>query len=390
MGGELHFGRRTVLGGLAALPLLGGKALAAPPARPIVASIALEDRRVWVGVTISGRPPVLFIVDTGTGISKIQPSYARTLGLRKRGVTRLIGMGGEQGFDLVQAEDVVFGGAIRQPFVAFAQPDEDLRLPREAMGLLAAGLLTSVDSELDFDAGEWRVYPSGRGPRDGFTAVPSRITAQQGSKGSEVILVDAVLDGRTYRLLADTGAPGQIHLFDHATRSSGLWNNERPYVPIQQGGIGGLAKPGRLARAGKVALGGIAFERPLVSLSQEARRHPLAEGVIGLELLQLLTLSTDVRGGRLWVKRNARAAPPERHGMSGLWLEEQGGKVVVADVSPASPAAEAGLAVGDELLGGRLGDFIRRLAAGPGAQVPLRVRRGAAERDATVTLRPYL
>ncbi|HEY7810724.1 MAG TPA: aspartyl protease family protein [Allosphingosinicella sp.] len=387
---DVRLMRRTVLGGLAALPLLGGEALRAQSPKPIVASIALEDRRVWVGVTIGGRPPVLFIFDTGAVVSKIQPSYGRTLGLRKRGPTRLVGMGGEQAFDLYQAEDVVFGGAIRQPKVIFAQPDGDLRLASDAKGLLAAGLLTSVDSELDFEAGEWRVYPGGRGKREGFTALPSRIQGQQNSNGSEMILVDAQIDGRTYRLLADTGAPGQIHLFHEATRLSGFWNGERPYVPIQQGGIGGLAKPGRMVRAGKVMLGDIAFERPLVTLSQEVRRHPLADGVLGLGLLELMTLSTDVKGGRLWVNRNGRKPQPERFGMTGLWLEERGGKVTVADVSPLSPAAEAGLAEGDELIGAPLAVALRKLAGKPGTRVPLRVRRGGTERDVALTLRPYI
>jgi serine protease Do len=390
MGGDFPLMRRTVLGGLAVLPLLGGEALKAQAPKPIVASIALEDRRVWVGVTIGGRPPVLFIFDTGAVVSKIQPSYARTLGLKKRGITRLVGMGGEQAFDLYQADDVVFGGAIRQPKVMFAQPDEDLRLGGDAKGLLAAGLLTSVDSELDFEKSEWRVYPGGRGAREGFTALPSRIRAQQNGKGSEMILVDAEIDGRTYRLLADTGAPGQIHLFNQATRLSGYWNGERPYVPIQQGGIGGLAKPGRMVRAGKVTLGNIAFERPLVTLSQEVRGHPLADGIIGLGLLELMTLSTDVKGDRLWVKRNNRKPQPERFGMSGLWLEERGGTVKVADVSPLSPAAEAGLAVGDELVGVPLNLAILKLAGKPGTRVPLRVRRGGTERDVALTLRPYI
>jgi hypothetical protein len=383
--------RRTVLGGLAALPLLGGNALHAQPARqPITASIALEDGRVWVAATIGGKPPVLFIFDTGAVISKIQASYARTLGLPTRGVTKLTGMGGRQDFELVEANDVVFGGAIRQPRVIFAQPEKDLRLPREAMGLLAAGLLTSVDSELDFDAGQWRVYPGGRGAREGFAPLPSHLRRQVGSGGSELILVDAVIDGSTYRLLADTGAPGQIHLFDPATRSSGLWNNKRPYVPIQKGGIGGLAEPGRMVRAGKVSLGPIGFDRPLVSLAQDRSRHPLADGVIGLELLELLTLSTDVKNDRLWAKRNSRASRPERFGLSGLWLEERDGKVVIADVSPASPAAEAGLAVGDELLGGSLRDHVVRLAGKPGSEIPLRMRRGGTERDVKLVLRPYI
>ena len=152
----------------------------------------------------------------------------------------------------------------------------------------------------------------------------------------------------------------------------------------------GAGTAGRMVRAGKVTLGNIAFERPLVTLSQEVRGHPLADGIIGLGLLELMTLSTDVKGDRLWVKRNNRQPQPERFGMSGLWLEERGGTVRVADVSPLSPAADAGIAVGDELVGVPLNLAILKLAGKPGTRVSLRVRRGGTERDVALTLRPYI
>jgi serine protease Do len=381
--------RRTLLGGLAALPLLGGEALRAQPARqPIAASIALEDGRVWVAATIAGKPPMLFIVDTGAVVSLIQPSVSRTLDLRSRGATRLVGVGGPQTFELFEARDIVFGGAIRQRSAVFAAPRQDIPLHPDAAGLLAAGMLTSVDSDLDFDAGEWRVYPKGREARDGFALLSSRISGSSG--GSEYIYVDAAIDGRSYRLLVDTGMPGQILLFGAAARSSGLWNDRRPFVPVQARGIGGLADRGRLVRAGQVTIGPIAFERPLVELSAEAHPASFGEGIIGLSLLELLTLSTDVRGNRLWAKRNRRAPRPERYGMSGLWLEEKNGKVLVAVVSPGSPAAASGLAVGDEVLGGPLRALIPELSGPPGSEVALDTRRGSQARTVKLVLRPYI
>jgi S1-C subfamily serine protease len=76
--------------------------------------------------------------------------------------------------------------------------------------------------------------------------------------------------------------------------------------------------------------------------------------------------------------------------MSGLWLEERAGKVTVADVSPLSPAAEAALAEGDELVEASIAVALRKLAGKPGTRVPLRVRRGGSERDVALTLRPYI
>ena len=385
------FGRRAVLGGLAALPFLApSRLLAQAAAGPVVANIALENERVWVGATIAGSKPLLFIIDTGAVVSLIQPSVRASLGLRSRGVSRMIGIGGREDVMLYEARDVVLGGAIRQPRAIFAEPRANIPLHPDAAGLLAAGMLTSIDSELDFDAGEWRVYPGGRGVRTGFAQLPSEIRGNAKGRGSEYIFVDAEIDGRTYKLLADTGMPPQIALFGNATRRSGLWNDSRPFVPIQPSGIGGLAARGRLVRASRVSLGPIAFERPLVSLSQDVLGQSLADGIIGLELLERLTLSTDIAKGRLWARRNARAPRPERYGLSGLWMDERNGKVVVAVVSPASPASEAGLAVGDEILGGPLSAQIARLAGRPGKAVELRTRRNNQERTAKLVLREFI
>ena len=114
------------------------------------------------------------------------------------------------------------------------------------------------------------------------------------------------------------------------------------------------------------------------------------DGIIGLALLQQMTLSTDVRGRRLWVQRNGRAAPPERYRMTGLWVDDHGGQVVVAEVSPASPAAEAGVRVGDVIEGVSLDGFLRAAGGPPGTRVPIRLRRGGETIATTLVLRAYL
>lgn len=380
-----------MLGGLAALPFLHpAAARAGAGAPPIVSRIALDNGRVWVGVTIAGRAPALFIVDTGAVVSLVQPSHAGKFGLKALGPVRLRGVGGVQQFLLHEGSEVVFGGAIRQAKAVFAVPERDLALPPDAAGLLAAGMLTSVDTELDFEAGEWRVYPGGRGARAGFEALPSRIRGGDNG-GSEYIYVDAELDGRTFRLLADTGMPGQIALFGKATRRSGLWTDARPYAPVQSRGIGGAAERGRLVRASRLSIGSIDLGAPLVSLGPPGESSPVfADGIIGLELLERMTLSTDVRGNRLWARRNARPARPERYGLSGLWCAEREGKLVAVDVSPLSPAAEAGLQIGDELVGLSLPRLIVLLAGRPGQTVALSVRRNGETRPASLTLREFL
>jgi serine protease Do len=128
-----------------------------------------------------------------------------------------------------------------------------------------------------------------------------------------------------------------------------------------------------------------------VTLSDpEERGFRRADGLLGIGLIQRLNLSTDVRASRLWAKRNARPPRPERYGMSGLWLEQRRDDVEIAVISPQSPAADAGLRVGDRLVGGTLQEWIGRLGGRPGQAIQIPYRRGAETGTATLTLREYL
>ena len=382
--------RRTLLAALAALPVLGHGGLAAQAGRVGGARILLRDNRVWIQVRFGARGPFTFIIDTGAAINLIRADVARQLGLRELRPVHLMGVGGVQQFMLREARDVRLGttdvGTVR-----FGSYDgEALPIHREAAGALSASMLTVADTDLDFDAGEWRIYPDGRGDRAGFSRLESSIRQSASAPGATQIMVDVQLDGSPYRLKLDTGAPMGIALWAGASRRSGLWNDRTPFSPGRRRGIGGVGAQARLVRAGDLRLGDMKFERPLISLTDPDSRGRADDGLLGLPVISLMNLSTDLRSGRLWAQRNSRPPDPERYGLGGLWVEEASGGLVVTQLSPQSPAAEAGLAVGDVIVGMPLGDFVRRLAGAPGGSVSLDYRRGALARTARLTLRPFL
>jgi hypothetical protein len=261
----------------------------------------------------------------------------------------------------------------------------------EAIGLLAANVMTTADSDLDFEAGEWRIYPDGRGERAGFEPLPSQIRQSARQVGSPKIFVNASLGNASYRLLVDTGAPASVYLFPEASRRSGLWNDRTPYSPHRLSGFGGEGPRTRLVRGSELAIGHIRFERPLITLNDpDARDARDGDGILGFGLLELMNLSTEIRTGRMWARRNTRSPRPERYGMSGLWTEERGDRLVLVTVSPQSPAAEAGLQVGDEIRGVPLREWIRPLGGRPGDVVEINYHRDGQPRTTRLTLRPYL
>jgi serine protease Do len=383
--------RRGLIKGLAASTLLPGAALRAQT-RVITTPIAVEEDRVWIAASIGGSRPVQFIIDTGAVVSLISEGLAREFGLRERGRFRLIGAGGPEDFLVYEGRDVAFSGGTVQRSVVFGAMPPDLILGRDAAGVLAAGLLTQSDSDLDFGRGEWRLYPDGRGAREGYRELPSSIRHVGNGNGSPYMLVDASLDGNVYRFLLDTGAPGQVRLWPRAVRRSGLWNDAGPYAPGRAFGIGGAGARGRTVRAGTLRIGDFAFERPLVSLNEPSSRHEadFADGIIGLGYLELLNLSTDVRRHRLWAQPSGRPQRPERYRLTGLWVEQSGDALEITDLSPRSPAADAGLQRGDEISGLSMAEFSHQSGGRAGDSIALSYRRGGETRTTRITLREFL
>lgn len=380
--------RRNLLVGLGAAAAWPAGAMAGQ--RVLRASISLEENRVLVAVGMVGQGPYIFLIDTGGVVSLVHDELAKTLKLPIIGHTRLGGMGGVDIYPTYEARDFLIGGAIRQASVALVGARE-LRFGKDIEGTLAAGILTVGDTDLDFDAGELRIYPDGRGERAGFTHLRSSIRrTSPRQEESPFIFADVAVGGQAFDCLLDTGAPRALSLFSSAARRSGLWDDSRPYAPIRPNGLGGQGPLGRIVRAPSLALGGLAVDRPLVMLHPPGQQTAVVgDGIAGLALIRRFNLSIDARSRSLWVQPSRQPAPPERYGLSGLWFDRSGDVAEVAAVGTGSPAAEAGMQVGDRVVG-TWEEALRSTNRGPGAAVSLTVDRKGTNRAVSFTLRPYL
>lgn len=381
--------RRNVLAGLGAAAVWPGGAVAAGP-RVLRASVSLEENRVLVAVGMAGKGPYIFMIDTGGVIGLIHDSLAKTLKLPIIGHSALGGTGGADIYPLYQARDFLIGGSIRQASVALVGTG-DLHFGNDIEGTLAAGILTVADTELDFDAGELRIYPDGRGERAGFTRLRSSIRQLRGGQeGSPYIFADVAVGGQAFDCLLDTGAPRALSLYADAARRSGLWDDRRPYAPFRPSGLGGQGTIGRIVRAPSLGLGALSIDRPLVALHPPtAALSVVGDGVAGLALIRRLNLSIDASARSLWVQPSRQPAVPERYGLSGLWLDRKGDTAEVTGVGTGSPAADAGMQVGDRVAGAWQ-DVLRSIGRGPGTTATLEVDRKGTKRTVSFTLRPYL
>lgn len=368
-----------------ALPLTS-RLRAANPEPILTGRIELRGQRVVMPVAFGeSGTPLPFLIDTGTVVSIIDDALARELRLTRTGTTNLGGIGGPGTYPLYLAREVVVGGAVRQPSAAFAGRPGGFG---EFRGALAAGILTSIDSDLDLSASAWRLYPQGRRDRPGFVLMRGGIVGGQRGESAR-LFADAEVNGTSLRFLIDTGAPGGLSLHEHAAARLGLWNAERSYSPQRTRGIGGPGGLGRLVRIQQLTFAGRRFDRPVILLRRDGKSH-VADGIIGLGLLRGFNLSTEVAKRALWVQPHATPVPlPEDYNRAGLWLEQKRGGVEVIDVGAGSPAQRAGVRVGDRVSGlfDRLVDTISKPA---GTAVTLSLERAGTTRTVSFSLEDYL
>lgn len=378
--------RRGFLGGLTAAGVAASTSIPAraAPSAMVTSRVALLGPRVVVGVKIGSAPPEMFLIDTGAAFSLIDRDYAKKLKLDLRQTSRIWGIGGMVEAPIYLARDVAIGSGVRQGDVIFAGI-EGRGFGPDIRGTLGAGMLTALDSDLDLEAGEWRVYPDGRSERPGFVAMEKAIVT--GREIAPRLYVDAQVNGRKLRFLVDTGAPGALSLGFEAGKGLGLWNDDRPHAPQMTRGIGGPGGIGRLVRGERITLAGIAFDRPILLLRRDPELRE-ADGIIGLDLLRNFNLSTEVKAKRLWLQRHRQPSGlANDYGRSGLWIGPDGR---IQAVGTGSPAATAGMKVGERIVGEPVPRLIARLSGAAGTRLALRVSNGRSERQVEFALADYL
>ena len=293
---------------LAAAPLLAApQFLSAAQSRPpLIGRIALEGGRLFTSAQINGEK-LLFIIDTGTTQNKIRPEIAARLKLAAVGASQGGGLGAKSTFMSAHvAHDVIIGGIARQPLMTFESYDFGDGLRADAAGLLAAGVLTSYATTLDFVKGEWSLYLDGLPELAGYKPLPAKI-ARIGNDQSERLFVDATFDGVPLRLALDTGAPRNLLLFSQTSTKLKLFEGDRSFTEVNTAGFGGRSKYlSRVMRANALQIGPYRFEELAYTAMdpREQRRDFGADGLIGINLIGLFDWGIDPRKDRLLVRRN--------------------------------------------------------------------------------------
>lgn len=245
---------------------------------------------------------------------------------------------------------------LREPVVACFDLDGlQTAVGHKVDGVLGSALIERAVVEIDYRRRTMSLHdPASYRYSGPGSAVPMEL-----DDGKPYVPAKVALRGRAAlsgQFLVDTGAESAIRLFSPFVQKYGLLGpppqtpTPQPTPPGDEGTIEGIV------RAEKLELAGSVLREPIVFLSRAtdgAFSDSEHAGSIGGEVLSRFKAILDVARRRLILEKGAHLADPFDYDASGVSLTPQGPDLttfVVRRVLPDSPAAQAGLQVGDVLL----------------------------------------
>jgi predicted aspartyl protease len=402
MGGQKNIHRVWLLFLLTVAPIAAPRAtpiaaLRATPVREMTLRLPFERYHglIFLKARVNGSEPLSFIFDTGATITVINEPRATALGLTPRDRQLIAGAdGGEGTMSFAFARDV----AIDLGDERFA-PDQvgvtSLALAEKLFGhpmdgILGGDFISRYVVEIDYAGKTLTLYEpkaklAGRVSAAGET-LPLRMT-----NGYPCVSARLKLPGREALDLIfaiDTGGGGSLALNSPLVTRRKLIESMPLVVPGFSAGLSGETRT-VVGRAESLKLGRVAILNPIVGFSQAMRgAHARAEidGIIGAEIWRRFRVTLDYSRKQMRLEPNDRLHDPFESNMSGLLLIADGADfktLRVSQVRSDSPAAAAGLHVGDVLLA--VDDQpasmftlfqLEQIFKQDGREVLLRVRRG--------------
>ena len=206
-----HPDRRAVALGLAAgavLPPIRARAQAPPEALPelpelpdipdsvLAASVDLSDRMA-VPVTVNGRGPFPFVVDTGSNRTVVSDTLAAQLRLPSSGILKVRAATSLASARSVQVESLAVGHRSLTHFQAPVFQQDNLG----ALGMLGIDAVSNQRLEMDFRRKQMTLTKSLRRETDAGTVV-----VQARSRYGQLLLVDSEVEGIPLYVIIDTGS----------------------------------------------------------------------------------------------------------------------------------------------------------------------------------------
>lgn len=311
----------------------------------VTVPITLKAGHIHLDATINGKP-VHLVFDSGAGANILTPEAAARLGIRGDGTPgRATGTGGSVEAQRTRVANLTVGaGAVLENEVAYIIP---LPAELECDGLIGHGLLNRFVATIDYDKGTLTLTdPKRFRTPEGAQTLPLKVAAN-------LPAIDGEVDGLRGLFRLDTGSNDALTLFTPFVEKHKLRDRYSPRIETMTGkGIGGF-QYGDLVRVKGLKLGGVEITGVITELSRQKSgvfSKSDAVGNIGYDVLSRFAVTFDYPGKRLHLVKGAKFGEPFSGSRAGLGMDYDKGRFSVVNVIPGSPAAEAGVKVGDVLL----------------------------------------
>jgi hypothetical protein len=387
------------------LVALAGACWLGPPVAPLTPLTVLpfdpDGGAIYVPAVVNGDSAWLML-DTGLPHTGLDGDWARAIGIVPSPAPEAGAAAGAPVSALL--DSLRLGEIALRPYPVALYP---LRAVSEASGRRQRGLvgddvLERFTVEIDYQRRQVRLFdPAGYHYAGRGTVVPFTPDADLPLlSGSVKVRGQNAIPAR---LLLDTGASGLCLILTTPFVAQHGLSRVSPAIegPIGTGLTGELH--GRIARLQEVRVGRMRVRFPTTGLGGEHKgflARTDIDGVIANAVFEGSRVIVDYARRRVIVESPARSGSPCDYDMSGLRLAARGPdlrQVIVDYVVPHSPGADAGIAVGDELLridDRRVADAIlndvREALRTAGAVPQLLLRRGGDTIRVAVRLRRLL
>lgn len=349
--------------------------------------------------SVNGSEPLVFLLDTGFDVSILDADAAARLGLPTIEVQKEAQPGGE--VEVGQLAPVAFSiGDLRLDgvkLVTIPLGGAGAFIGRRFDGILGHDVLERFVVDIDYPQRRLRFLAAENWEHTGAGQIlPVEIKANEVFVNAGIMMPGGRSVFGPFKL--DTGSIDVAGLNLNFVRESALIGPGT--VELRQGGVAvGGETEGRLFRAAAFVVGADRIDSPLIGYTVDSGgfENRADAGTFGTAVLRRYRLILDYRRNRIILEAGPNADGPVPEDRSGMLVVSPGpdyDTLVVAMVTPETPAAEAGLVPGDEIISidGRtewtLPDV--RLVFEESGPVTLVVRNDDGLREVIIDRRPLL
>jgi hypothetical protein len=309
---------------------------------------------VFVQVQVNHKGPLTFELDTGSFNSVVAAEIVGELGVPTSGTIQ--GMGSGTTFtasSLPKLEMVLPGGLVLSTSAGSAIPMAGLSslIARRFDGVIGFDVLRQLIVKIDYAGQTVTLYDPEHFRYEGTGEIlPFTLWSDYDPQVEGALSIPG-LPPLPVRIVLDSGAGGTILTtpFVEAHRLKEAMNT----LASPDVGAGGGESTKWVGRAASLRIGSQTILRPLVALSTDTMgslAHADFDVNLGGNILRRFTVVIDYPGRRLMLEPSSGVHEPFASDASGLVLKAGGADdktFTVTGVVPSSPAADAGIQVGD-------------------------------------------